>query len=396
MKRKWLNILFLAFIFAIFLTATEVKADDKKTLGVCSYNIDTAKLGISDNIPNLKLDVTVYSDGSTDNRRIYGTSYPDTEFSYEPSNGLFLLQTPTIIMSYNEMFDNNGDFYQAYVKYNNCPDMQIINTQNSGYVYLNFYVDGRVDPANNPSYVAQAESTGGEVEAAETITYCNERQKSVRNSDNNLYLTTTETNGVRRYQIKLGGEILSADYNEELVINGFIFRFNEADYDTYWSDECQTAPIFLWAPEEHDRIIQTTKPSDLENGSYGVGDAKNDYGYELLGAITTIEGINSDNWNKAEVQCDDIFKLNEEGSVGWILNTIFNYIKVIGPVLVVLLSAVDFIKAVVGSDEKAMKKAQSKLVIRLIAAVALFLIPTLVQLLLQFINVSLDPECFLQ
>ena len=68
------------------------------------------------------------------------------------------------------------------------------------------------------------------------------------------------------------------------------------------------------------------------------------------------------------------------------LNTILNYIKVLGPVLVVLLSAIDFIKAVVGFDEKAMKEAQNKLIIRLVAALALFLVPTLVQLLLSFIN----------
>ena len=35
-----------------------------------------------------------------------------------------------------------------------------------------------------------------------------------------------------------------------------------------------------------------------------------------------------------------------------------------------------------------MKEAQSKLVIRLVAAIGLFLVPTLVQLLLSFINAT--------
>ena len=87
------------------------------------------------------------------------------------------------------------------------------------------------------------------------------------------------------------------------------------------------------------------------------------------------------------IVCDDIINM-EEGHVGWLINTILNYIKIIGPVLVVLLSAIDFIKAVVGFDEKAMKEAQSKLVIRLVAALCLFLVPTLVQLLLSFINAT--------
>ena len=97
-------------------------------------------------------------------------------------------------------------------------------------------------------------------------------------------------------------------------------------------------------------------------------------------------GISSGDFDQ-HVSCPDIINM-EEGHIGWLLNTILNYIKIIGPILVVLLSAIDFIKAVVGFDEKAMKEAQNKLIIRLVAAICLFLVPTLVQLLLSFINVS--------
>ena len=96
--------------------------------------------------------------------------------------------------------------------------------------------------------------------------------------------------------------------------------------------------------------------------------------------IPTID-IDGDN----EISCD-IFGLENEGSVGWILQKIFDYIKVIGPILVVLLSAIDFIKVILSSDEKVMKQAQSRLVIRLIAAIALFLLPTLIQLAMSLIN----------
>lgn len=87
----------------------------------------------------------------------------------------------------------------------------------------------------------------------------------------------------------------------------------------------------------------------------------------------------------SEIGCD-VFGIEREGSVGWILQKIFDYIKVIGPILVVLLSAIDFIKAILSSDEKVMKQAQSRLVIRLIAAIALFLLPTLIQLAMSLIN----------
>ena len=59
--------------------------------------------------------------------------------------------------------------------------------------------------------------------------------------------------------------------------------------------------------------------------------------------------INQD-WN-----VPDIINM-EEGRLAGLLNMILNYIRIIGPVLVVLLSAIDFIKAVIGTDEKAMKR----------------------------------------
>lgn len=99
------------------------------------------------------------------------------------------------------------------------------------------------------------------------------------------------------------------------------------------------------------------------------------------------EDVSDEDFNDPSVSCPNIINM-EEGHFGWLLNTVLNYIKIIGPILVVLLSSIDFIKAVVGFDEKAMKQAQSKLVIRLVAAICLFLVPTLVQLLLSFINAT--------
>ncbi len=98
------------------------------------------------------------------------------------------------------------------------------------------------------------------------------------------------------------------------------------------------------------------------------------------------DAISDENWDQT-VDCPAIFS-EEPGSVGDILRTILGYIRVIGPILVVLLSAIDFIKAIFGFDEKAMGNAYRKLIIRLIAAIALFLIPTLIDVMLDFINAT--------
>lgn len=105
----------------------------------------------------------------------------------------------------------------------------------------------------------------------------------------------------------------------------------------------------------------------------------------------TLEGLNQKYDN-----CSQLIDTKTEGSFGWLLQKLLNYIKIAGPILVVLLSALDFIKAVASSAEDAFKKAQSRLIIRLIAALALFLVPTFVQLLLGLINGISDPTCGLK
>ena len=87
---------------------------------------------------------------------------------------------------------------------------------------------------------------------------------------------------------------------------------------------------------------------------------------------------------------------NEE-TVAWLLQQILNYIKILGPILVVILSSMDFAKAIIASDDESMKKAEKKLMIRLVLAVALFLVPTLVSVMLNIFGYTSDGQlCLLK
>lgn len=380
-KTKYLAF-FLIFV-GFLIIPSNVQA--KESLGTCNYKIDVQELGLG-TFKDLSLKVTVYDDGSTGKRTISGHDANGEKFSYKPSSGLLLGNT-SVSLQYSKMFDKNGDFYKAYEKKNNCPDLQFIYFLPN---QLHFNVEGNRATNGNPSYIATAESSGGtsDKKPSEKKTYCDSVKIAVRNSDQRAYFTTTETNGVREFSIKMGNDSVSAKYNETISLTKgattFTFSVNPDDYDVYWSNQCEEAEHYLRAPGASgisgERIIQTTEPSIEENGSYAPGDVEDQKEWEEMG-----ENVTSDDFNK-EIECLDIIDINDEGSVGWLLYTILNYIKIVGPVLVVLLSAIDFIKAVVGFDEKAMKEAQNKLIIRLVAAVCLFLVPTLVQLLLSFIN----------
>ena len=55
-----------------------------------------------------------------------------------------------------------------------------------------------------------------------------------------------------------------------------------------------------------------------------------------------------------------------------------------------MLGSLDFGKAIVTSDEENMKKAQSRFIKRIIAAVALFFVPLLTQVLLGLFGITSD------
>lgn len=78
------------------------------------------------------------------------------------------------------------------------------------------------------------------------------------------------------------------------------------------------------------------------------------------------------------LSCEDL--LGEE-LVGYI-QQIVNIIKIVVPILLIVLGTIDFGKAIFVNDEGEMKKAQTKFIKRLIIAVAFFLVPTLITLLL--------------
>ena len=119
--------------------------------------------------------------------------------------------------------------------------------------------------------------------------------------------------------------------------------------------------------------------------------------YSKPGSVTidTLrEDLESYNQNS---DCNSLLGSTEdEESVAWLLQQILNYVKILGPILVVILSSLDFAKAIITSDDDSMKKAEKKLVIRLVLAVALFLIPTLVSVLLNIFGITTDEICGLQ
>lgn len=68
-----------------------------------------------------------------------------------------------------------------------------------------------------------------------------------------------------------------------------------------------------------------------------------------------------------------------------LLNYVYTAIKVSVPIIVLVLTVLDLVKAVASSDEKDMQKALKTTVKRVIIGIAIFFIPTFLNLLLELI-----------
>ena len=79
-----------------------------------------------------------------------------------------------------------------------------------------------------------------------------------------------------------------------------------------------------------------------------------------------------------------------------------NIIRIAVPALLIILGSVDLGTAVVSDDKDSLKKATSKLIKRCLAAVAIFFIPLIVNLLINLVESSTgtpivdDPMCGLE
>ena len=88
--------------------------------------------------------------------------------------------------------------------------------------------------------------------------------------------------------------------------------------------------------------------------------------------------------------------VNDPDSVARLLHKLLDYARLIGPFIVLIMSSLDYLKAVLNSDDDSLKKANKKLVTRLMLIVALFLLPTLVSVLLNVLGFTSHEVCGLQ
>lgn len=119
-------------------------------------------------------------------------------------------------------------------------------------------------------------------------------------------------------------------------------------------------------------------------------DAKNTGDYINHATIKSMTQTSGNATEDESSECEEtVFGcVEDEDSVAWLLQKLLNYIKILGPTIAIVMGSLDFAKAIISSDEDNMKKSQRKFIQRIIAAVLLFFIPLLVEVLLGMFGIT--------
>ena len=111
----------------------------------------------------------------------------------------------------------------------------------------------------------------------------------------------------------------------------------------------------------------------------------------LINFLTTAAGAAATSGNSVKEICDN----SDFSTLVNVINTVINLIRIGIPVILIIMGSVDLGKAVMQSKEEDIKKAQSLLIKKAIAAVVVFLLATIIKLILKLIGNAGDSESVL-
>lgn len=160
-----------------------------------------------------------------------------------------------------------------------------------------------------------------------------------------------------------------------------IFGFNnKSEATTFYNNSKQILDMSAWMlsyKEEDGRVITSQEfyQQEKENLTLTSGNNNNIPNTNVSG-----EEVN--------VDCETIFGSKDDPkSLRYLINEILSYVKIIVPILLILLGTLDFAKAVIASKEDEMKKAQATFIKRVIAAVAVFFVPILIDFIMELADI---------
>ena len=288
-------------------------------------------------------------------------------------------------------YDKNGISLSS----GNCPTISVfVTTWNADYIVYQSKDECEKDKGKGKC-IENVNGTKGDTDQS-TSSNANSRQqyKLKSSTDTSCKYISEPTQDTTIEVTKKDNQTASFDCDVSSTVSTVCDMENNPT-SLFYKDNAFTCPAYIYADKVSDYTSNLAhyRIKIVESGTEADTDRTLPENRDTENSNVDLNGLNSG------IGCEGIFgKTDGNGnftkeSFGWLIQTALNYIKIIGPVLVIILSMLEFIKAIATSDEDAMKKAQSRLVVRLIAVVVLFLLPFLVGEVLKLINGISNPTC---
>ena len=398
MNVKQLRLFLLLFILGFVCIPYNTSALGNE-IASCNYQFTD----VSGN--QIKLKYQVLSDGSVKLPFGDGENYNNTNFSWYHS----------------EQFSDK--FYVAFSIDENtvtCPSIFVLQNE-SGFTVYPYPLSSSVCTGNcyqasaSPKLSDSAKKSG--IKSKKVVSSCSGSSMGFYNRQSYVYpYFRLFSDGTKEWSID-GATYVPVNEAITGSINGsekFSISVNDSLTDSIFSSNSLTCPSSIYRCVNRVQggysYELSTSGNMCSNDTLSTGDGQQ-FGsnYANLGYGDPNNGSNNGNVTLDDLKedlnsynqsttCNGILgKPGDEESVAWLLQQILNYIKILGPILVVILSSMDFAKAIIASDDESMKKAEKKLMIRLVLAVALFLVPTLVSVMLNVLGYTADGQlCLLK
>ena len=398
MNVKQLRLFLLLFILGFVCIPYNTSALGNE-IASCNYQFTD----VSGN--QIKLKYQVLSDGSVRLPFGDGENYNNTNFSWYHS----------------EQFSDK--FYDAFSIDENtvtCPSI-FVQQNESGFTVYPYPLSSSVCTGNcyqasaSPKLSDSAKKSG--INSKKVVSSCSGSSMGFYNRQSYVYpYFRLFSDGTKEWSID-GATYVPVSDAITGSINGnekFSISVNDSLIDSIFSSNFLTCPSSIYRCVNRVQggysYELSTSGNMCSNDTLSTGDGQQ-FGsnYANLGYGDPDDGSNNGNVTLDDLK-EDLNSYNQatdcvgilgdpgnEETVAWLLQQILNYIKILGPILVVILSSMDFAKAIIASDDESMKKAEKKLMIRLVLAVALFLVPTLVSVMLSIFGYTSDGQlCLLK
>ena len=269
---------------------------------------------------------------------------------------------------------------KEYIKeYNSCPTAYF---EYDGSSQFTLRIAG--DQTNIPkgsygtNYKGSTSDTGNVETKMELV--CEEHIKAMRNESWDVVFRFYRLGDKLKWSAAdtISGVPSPSDIDNIAAVDGYGYSLDPSMVksvyeDGYCAKDAENYKFFLECEngEPSNILLTLKKPDDSNNCSYGVKEAKYDNGLDVRRNTASSSTFTS-----------------TDGETAKFLRKVYYLFKILIPLLVIILSIVDFLKVLFLSDDKNYKEAYAKFVKRVIIGIIIFVVPALISLIIHLAGVE--------